>query len=295
MDELARQGETQVSLYRQRDFVDLCRGPHLTDAGRIGPVKLLSVAGAYWRGSEENPQLTRIYATAFPTSKELEEHLERLEQARARDHRRVGRDLELFHFDEAGPGFPFFLPNGMVIVNAIKEAVREELRRMDYAEIQTPRSSPTSSGGAAATTTTIASTCTSRSIDGQGFAVEAHELPGARAWSTAAAGTAIASCRCGTPSSATSTATSCPGSCTACSGCAPSRRTTPTSSARLDQVQDEVPAVLDLTDRFYSASASTHVGHQLATRPEKAGGDGEMWDAAEEALRSSPGRRGPTS
>ena len=162
MDELARQGETQVSLYRQRDFVDLCRGPHVPDTGRIGPVKLLSVAGAYWRGSEENPQLTRVYATAFPTSKELDAHLERLEQARARDHRRVGRDLELFHFDEAGPGFPFFLPKGMVVVNEIKGAVREELRRDGLRrDPDARRCSPTSSGGAAATTTTTASTCTS--------------------------------------------------------------------------------------------------------------------------------------
>ena len=90
------------------------------------------MAGAYWRGSEKNPQLTRLYATAFTQTKELEAHLERLEQARARDHRRLGRDLELFHFDDAGPGFPFFLPRGMVVVNGIKEAVRDELSRMDY-------------------------------------------------------------------------------------------------------------------------------------------------------------------
>ena len=83
--------------------MDLCRGPHLHDTGRVGKVKLLSVAGAYWRGSEKNPQLTRIYATAFPNQTELDAYLERIEQARARDHRRVGRDLGLFYFDELRP------------------------------------------------------------------------------------------------------------------------------------------------------------------------------------------------
>ncbi|MBY0396228.1 MAG: TGS domain-containing protein, partial [Thermoleophilia bacterium] len=138
VEELARQGERDVSLYRQRDFIDLCRGPHLQDTGRIGAFKLLSVAGAYWRGSERNPQLTRLYATAFPTRAELDAHLERLERARARDHRRLGRDLELFHFDDAGPGFPFFLPRGMVVVNGIRAAVRRELAEMGYDEIATP-------------------------------------------------------------------------------------------------------------------------------------------------------------
>ena len=110
VDELERQGETQVSIYTQGEFIDLCRGPHVSTTGAIGTIKLLSVAGAYWRGSEKNPMLTRVYATSFPTSQELEEHLERLEEQRTRDHRRVGRELELFHFDEAGPGFPFSLP-----------------------------------------------------------------------------------------------------------------------------------------------------------------------------------------
>ena len=112
--ELARQGETEVSLYTQNDFIDLCRGPHVHDTGKIGAVKLMSVAGAYWRGSEKNPMLTRVYATSFPNRAELDAYLERLSQARARDHRRLGREMDLFHFDEAGPGFPFFLPKGMV-------------------------------------------------------------------------------------------------------------------------------------------------------------------------------------
>ena len=181
IDNLAGQGETSVSLYRDRDFVDLCRGPHVQDTGRIGPVKLQSVAGAYWRGSEKNPQLTRLYATAFTNKKDLEAHLERLEQARARDHRRLGRDLELFHFDELGPGLPVLpAPRAWSIVNGIKEAVREELASdglrgdPDADDARRP-----SSGRPAATGTTTARTCTSREVDEQSFAIKPMNCPGA--------------------------------------------------------------------------------------------------------------------
>jgi threonyl-tRNA synthetase len=135
---LENRGESDVSIYQQNDFVDLCQGPHLHDTGRIGAFKLLSVAGAYWRGESDNPMLTRLYATAFPTQAELDAYLARVELAKARDHRRLGRDLELFYFDDAGPGFPFFLPKGMIIVNQIQTALRGELERLGYEEIRTP-------------------------------------------------------------------------------------------------------------------------------------------------------------
>lgn len=102
--------EATISVYRQGEFLDLCRGPHVPDSGRVGAVGLLSVAGAYWRGNSENTMLTRIYGTAFPTAKELREYLQRLEMARQRDHRRLGRELGLFSFHDEGPGFPFSIP-----------------------------------------------------------------------------------------------------------------------------------------------------------------------------------------
>src|SRR6201995_2940264 len=112
-DLVRNQGVRTVSLYRNGDFLDLCRGPHAPTTGRAKAFKLLSVAGAYWRGDADRQMLTRIYGTAFPSKAELDAHLEMLEQARARDHRKLGRELELFMFSELSPGSPFWLPDGM--------------------------------------------------------------------------------------------------------------------------------------------------------------------------------------
>jgi threonyl-tRNA synthetase len=136
--ELAREAEGPISLYTQGDFTDLCRGPHLQDASPIKALKLTGLAGAYWRGDERNTQLTRIYGTAFYTQADLEAHLERLEQARARDHRRLGRDLDLFHFDEHSPGSPLWHPKGMVIYNVLEGIRRRENARRGYLEVKTP-------------------------------------------------------------------------------------------------------------------------------------------------------------
>ncbi|MBM3147158.1 MAG: threonine--tRNA ligase, partial [Actinobacteria bacterium] len=130
-----------VGVYRQGEFVDLCRGPHLPRTGTLGKgtFKLTSVAGAYWRGDERNQMLTRIYGTAFASKDELKAHLEALELARQRDHRRLGRDLDLFSFHEEGPGFPFFHPKGMRIWNAIIDYWRAEHVRAGYEQISTPQ------------------------------------------------------------------------------------------------------------------------------------------------------------
>ena len=286
VDELGRQGETEVSIYRQREFVDLCRGPHVQDTGRIGPVKLLSVAGAYWRGSEKNPMLTRVYATSFRNRTQLDAHLERLEEAKERDHRRIGRELELFYFDEAGPGFPFFLPKGMVVVDGIQKAIRAELDAMDYDEIKTP--------------TILSETLWHQSghwdhykdnmyfteVDEQGFAVKPMN---------------------------------CPGACLVFRSRRRSYRELPLRLAefghvhrhelsgvlhglfrvraftqddahvfcRVDQIQEEVQKIIDLTDRFYAKFGFENVSLHLATRPEKAAGTAEMWEAGESALRNA--------
>ena len=137
-DLVANEGVKTVSLYRNGPFTDLCRGPHAPSTGRIKAFKLLSVAGAYWRGDERNKMLTRIYGTAFLSKQDLERHLEMLEQARARDHRRLGPQLGLFVLREESPGMPFYLPNGMIVVNEIRRAVRQQLERRGYGEIATP-------------------------------------------------------------------------------------------------------------------------------------------------------------
>jgi threonyl-tRNA synthetase len=136
--ELARDAEGPISLYTQGEFTDLCRGPHLQNASPIKAVKLTGLAGAYWRGDERNPQLTRIYGTAFYSKADLDAHLERLEQARARDHRRLGQQLDLFHFDGHSPGSPLWHPKGMVIYNELEAIRRRENRRRGYLEVKTP-------------------------------------------------------------------------------------------------------------------------------------------------------------
>ncbi len=127
-----------VSLYRQGDFVDLCRGPHVTSTGAIKTFKLLSSSGAYWRGDERNPMLQRIYGTAWLTQEELDKYLWRLEEAKKRDHRKLGRELDLFLFNEVAPGAPFWLPSGWLIVRELERFVREVLDVRGYQEISTP-------------------------------------------------------------------------------------------------------------------------------------------------------------
>lgn len=130
--------DSVISFYKQGDFTDLCAGPHLTSTGAVKAVKITSVAGAYWRGDEKNKMLQRLYATAFPKQKELDEYLAMIEEAKKRDHRKIGKEMDLFAIYEEGPGFPFFLPNGMVIRNELEAFWREEHAKRGYQEIKTP-------------------------------------------------------------------------------------------------------------------------------------------------------------
>ena len=136
--ELVDTAEGQISLYTQGDFTDLCRGPHLQNSRPIKAIKLTGLAGAYWRGDSSQPQLTRIYGTAFYTKEDLEAYLTRLEEARRRDHRRLGVQLDLFHLSEHSPGSPFWHPKGMVIWNILEDLRRRENLRRGYDEVKTP-------------------------------------------------------------------------------------------------------------------------------------------------------------
>ena len=130
--------DSTARLYRTGDFVDLCLGPHVKDAGQLGAFRLLSIAGAYWKGSEKNQMLTRIYGTAFPTEAELEEHLRRLEEAAKRDHRKLGEDLDLFLVDEmVGRGLPLWLPKGATVRRLLEEFVLRLERRDGYQHVRT--------------------------------------------------------------------------------------------------------------------------------------------------------------
>jgi len=136
--ELVDTAEGPITFYTQGDFTDLCRGPHLQDSKPIKALKLTGLAGAYWRGDEKNQQLTRIYGTAFYSQEDLDAYLERLEQARARDHRRLGLQLDLFHFSEHSPGSALWHPKGMVIWDELEKIRRRENLKRGYLEVQTP-------------------------------------------------------------------------------------------------------------------------------------------------------------
>jgi threonyl-tRNA synthetase len=136
--ELVDTADGPITFYTQGDFTDLCRGPHLQDSKPIKALKLTGLAGAYWRGDEHNKQLTRIYGTAFYSQADLDAYLERLEQARARDHRRLGQQLDLFHLSDHAPGMPFWHPKGMVIWNALEDLRRRENLKRGYVEVKTP-------------------------------------------------------------------------------------------------------------------------------------------------------------
>ena len=130
--------DAELSFYEQGEFVDLCAGPHLVSTKSVKAFKLTSIAGAYWRGDEKNKMLTRIYGTAFTKASDLEEYLHRLKEAKKRDHRKLGRELGLFMMSEEGPGFPFFLPKGMILKNTLIDYWREIHTRENYQEISTP-------------------------------------------------------------------------------------------------------------------------------------------------------------
>ncbi len=137
IDEHSGNGE-KISFYRQNDFTDLCAGPHLISTGGVKAVKLTAITGAYWRGDATKKMLTRVYGISFPKAAQLEEHLQMLEEAKKRDHRKLGKELGLFMLRDEGPGFPFFLPKGMVLKNTLLDYWREVHKKYGYLEISTP-------------------------------------------------------------------------------------------------------------------------------------------------------------
>lgn len=130
--------DTLITFYKQGEFVDLCRGGHLDCTGRIKAFKLTSIAGAYWRGDEKNKMLTRIYGISFPKKETLKAYLQKLEEAKQRDHRRIGREMNIFMTSDMGPGFPFWLPNGVKIKECLKQLLIDNQKRMHYQQIETP-------------------------------------------------------------------------------------------------------------------------------------------------------------
>jgi len=280
-----------VSIYKQGDpakgvYVDLCRGPHVPDTSWIRNFKLLSVAGAYWRGNEKNVMLTRIYGTAFATPDELKEHLRRLEEAKQRDHRKLGKELDLFSMHDEGQGFPFFHPKGMAVVNRLLDFWRKEHARRGYDEIRTPlildRSLWLQSGHWDHYKENMYFT----EIDEKPFAVKPMNCPGGillyktqlRSYrdlplrmaelgivhrhERSGALHGLMRVRCFTQDDAHLY-------------CTP------------DQIKKEVVGIMDLCNYIYKEVFGFNYRVELSTRPENSMGDPEKWDVAEAALKEA--------
>jgi threonyl-tRNA synthetase len=177
--ELVDTAEGPISLYTQGDFTDLCRGPHLRDSGPIKAIKLTGLAGAYWRGDETNTQLTRIYGTAFYSKEDLEAYLQRIEEAKRRDHRRLGPQLDLFHFTERSPGSPIWHPKGMAIWHELERIRRRENGRRGYDEIKTPIIYDAETFWISGHFPTYEDFMFKLDVDGQPWAIKAMNCPGA--------------------------------------------------------------------------------------------------------------------
>lgn len=282
--------DTVLSFYKQGEFTDLCAGPHIFSTGRLKSIKLTNVAGAYWRGNERNKMLQRIYGTSFPKKSMLEEHLFRIEEAKRRDHRKLGAELDLFSMMDEGPGFPFFHPKGMILRNELEKYWREEHQKRGYQEIRTPiilnRSMWENSGHWEHYRENMYFT----KIDEGDYAVKPMN---------------------------------CPGSILIYNSRLHSYRELPIRLAELglvhrhelsgvlhglmrvrcftqddahifmlpEQIKDEIIGVIDLVDDFYRVFGFTY-NVELSTKPEKAMGSDEVWNMATNVLREALDARG---
>ncbi|MFW0861530.1 MAG: threonine--tRNA ligase [Dethiobacter sp.] len=272
-----------ISCYRCGDFVDLCAGPHLPSTGKVKVVKLLNLAGAYWRGSEKNPMLQRIYGTSFPKRALLDEYLHRLEEAKKRDHRKLGRELDLFSIQEEGPGFPLLHPKGMVIRNGLEAYWREEHFRSGYEEIKTPVILNTMLWERSGHWAHYKENMYFTRIEEQDFAVKPMNCPGAMLLFK----TKMHSYRDLPLRMAELGLVHRHELSGALHGLMRVRAFTQDDAHIFmlpSQIKDEVARVIELTDRMYHLFGfEYHV--ELSTKPEKAMGSAEMWEIATAALR----------
>lgn len=282
----------EITIYEQGEFFDLCRGPHLPSTGKIKAIKLLSIAGAYWRGNSENQMLQRIYGTAFPKQGELEEYLRFLEEAKKRDHRKLGRELELFTFSEEAPGMPFYLPNGMVLRNLLEELWREEHKKAGYDEIKTPIMMNRRLWEQSGHWDHYHENMYFTKIDEQDFAVKPMNCPGGMlVYKGKLRSYRELPIRLGELGLVHRHEMS-----GALNGLLRVRNFTQDDAhifVRPDQIKDEINRIIELIDKFYSMFGFTYTV-ELSTRPEKSMGSDELWEEATNALRSVLEERGMT-
>ncbi len=271
-----------ISCYEQGDFIDLCTGPHLPHTGKVKAFKLTGLAGAYWRGDEHNPMLQRIYGTAFPGKDRLNEYLNMLEEARKRDHRKLGRELELFSLHEEAPGFPFLHNNGAIVWQELTDYWRQEHRQAGYEEIKTPLILNRSLWEQSGHWDHFRENMYFTRIDEQDYAVKPMNCPGAilvfrsKMHSYRDLPRRIAEMGIVHRHELSGTL----------HGLLRVRSFTQDDAHIFmlpSQVEDEVGEVIDLMDRFYSVFGFNY-RVELSTKPEKAMGTQEMWDKATSIL-----------
>ena len=274
-----------ISFYKQGEFVDLCAGPHMESTGKIKAFKLMSVAGAYWRGDSDRQMLQRIYATAFPTQAELDEYVKRLEEAKKRDHRKIGKEMDLFAIFEEGPGFPFFMPNGMIIRNELESFWKTEHRKRGYEEIKTPLIMNEQLWRTSGHWDHYKDNMYFTKIDGEDYAIKPMNCPGSllaykrKMWSYR-----DFPIRMGELGQVHRHELS-----GALHGLMRVRTFTQDDAHIFmlpEQIKDEVIGVVKFIDDVYNMFGFTyHI--ELSTRPEDSMGSDEEWEAAETALREA--------
>ena len=279
-------GEDEVSIYHQGSWFDLCRGPHVQKTGDVKAVKVLSLAGAYWRGDEKNKQLQRVYGTAFAHKKDLEEHLRLLEEAKKRDHRKLGRELGLYYFDQLSPGGPFFSPKGAVVYNELQKFIRELYFEYGYHEVITPQIFDVKLFHTSGHYENYRENMYFTKVEERDFSFKPMNCPGhcvlysmerksyrELPWRIADFGRLHRFERSGVMHGLTRVRTFC--------------QDDAHIFCRMDQLQEEIRSFVELLNRVYSTLGMTDYEIFLATRPEKRLGSDQLWDQAETALKSA--------
>lgn len=282
--------DAEISIYEQGEFVDLCRGPHLPSTGKIKAFKLLSVAGAYWRGNSDNKMLQRIYGTAFPKKAQLDEHLHMLEEAKKRDHRKLGKEQGLFLFSEEAPGMPFYLPKGMIIRNELEKLERELNAARGYEEVRTPLMMNKRMWEESGHWDHYKDNMYFTQVDETEYALKPMNCPGhmlifksgLRSYRElpirlAEFGQVHRHEYSGALSGMMRVRTFC--------------QDDAHLFVRPDQIEEEIAGVIDLIDYMYAIFGFSY-RIELSTRPEDSMGSDELWEQAEQSLRSVLERRG---
>lgn len=278
--------EAEVGVYHQGEWFDLCRGPHVQRTGQIKAVKVLHTAGAYWRGNEKNPQLQRIYATAFNDNKELETYLHQLEEAKKRDHRRLGKELGLVVFNPLAPGSPFFTPKGTIVYNQLQEFIREKYRKYDYKEVITPQIFDVDLYHRSGHYENYRENMYFTEIDERSFSVKPMNCPGhcllyaaerksyrELPWRIADFGRLHRYERSGVMHGLTRVRTFC--------------QDDAHIFCRLEQLPTEIKSFMEFLNEVYQQLGMYQYKIYLSTRPEKRMGSDEIWDKAEGALEEA--------